>query len=139
MNTPMNNNLDSADTLIRLQGKVNGLIMDLSSLLSKRSEIKATTRMCEVRRYQSKTIFEVCVDAETNGGAAVSFWFELGCENKRWHVAASISRTVTDGQDILEEYPESFPTNIEQLEAVAAQASDWLVNKGKVFDFNGAS
>ena len=132
----MENSLDSAEALIQLQGKINARIMDLSLVLSKGAEIKSATRMCEVRRYQDKTIFEVCVDVETNRDLAVSFWFEFGCENKRWHVTASISRTVRDGQDILHEYSESSVANFEQLEGFAIRASDWLVNKAKEFDFN---
>ena len=132
----MGNTLDSAEALIQLQARVNARIMDLSGLLSQRTETKTTTRMCEVRQYQNKSIFEVCVDVETNRDVAVSFWFELGCENHLWYVAASISQTVREGQDILDEYPESAPLNLEQLEAVANQASDWLVIRGKDFNFD---
>lgn len=132
----MANTLEPAEALIHLQGRINGRITDLVLLLSKRTEIKSATRMCEVRRYQGKTIFEACVDVETNHEASVSFWFELGCENKRWHVTASISRTVRDGQHLLEESPESSPTNPDQLERATTQASDWLLEKAKEFDFD---
>jgi len=132
----MSNTLDSAEALIQLQARVNARIMDLSGLLARRNEIKTTTRMCEVRQYQDKTIFEACVDVETNRDVAISFWFEFGCENKRWHVAASINRTVREGQDVLDECPESSTTDLAQLEVAAAQASDWLVNRGKEFNFD---
>ena len=132
----MGNTLDSAEALIRLQARVNARIMELSDLLSKRAEIKSAVRMCEVRRYQNKTVFEVCVDVETNGDTAISFWFEVGCENKRWHVAASISRTVREGQDVLEEYPQSSVTDLAKLEVATARASDWLVSRGKEFNFD---
>jgi hypothetical protein len=92
--------------------------------------------MCEVRRYQNKTIFEVCVDVETNRDVALSFWFEFGCENRQWHVAASINRTVREGQHVLEEFPGSSPTTIGQLEAVATQASNWLLSRGEEFNFD---
>ena len=136
MNQPIDNTLDPVEALIQLQANVNAQITQLASLLSQRTEVKSVTRMCEVRRYQNKTIFEVCVDVETNRDLAISFWFEFGCENKQWHVGASISRTVREGQDVLEEFPESSPTNIGQLEAVALQASNWLVDRGKEFNFN---
>lgn len=137
MDAPMDNNLDSAYALLQLQGIVNDRIMDLSRFMRDRAGIQQTDRMCEIRRYpyQSKTILELCVDVELSQETAVSFWFELGCENKRWHVAASISHITQHGEDILEEYPEFFPANIEQLEAAANQASDWLVNRGKEFNF----
>jgi hypothetical protein len=91
--------------------------------------------MCEVRQYQNKTVFEACVDVETVFETAVSLWFEFGCEGERWYVAASISKTVSEGQDIIEEYPESSPTNIEQLVSIATQASEWLAKRGQEFNF----
>ena len=132
----MANDLESSEALIHLQGKINARITDLAVVLSKRKGIKSAMRMCEVRRYQSKTVFEVCVDVEAENDRAISFWFELGCENNCWCVIASISRTVDDGQDVLEVYPESLPSNLEQLEEIATKASDWLVNRAKEFNFD---
>jgi len=136
MDQPMNNTLDSAEALIQLQATVNTRIMELSGLLSKRPEIRSAVRMCEVRRYQNKTIFEVCVDVETIWDMAVSFWLEVGCENKRWYVAASINRAAREGQYVLEEYQESSVTDLAQLEAAMIRASDWLLSRGKEFNFN---
>jgi hypothetical protein len=132
----MDNTLHSAEALIQLQGKVNARMMDLSRLLSQRTEIRSTARMCEVRQYPNGTRFEACVDVETIFDTAVSFWFEFGCEGERWHVAASISKTVSEGQDIIEEYPESSPTNIEQLVSIATQGSEWLAKRGQEFNFD---
>ncbi len=132
----MTSNLEQAEALILLQGRINAMITDLAVALSSRKGVKSAARMCEVRRYKGKTVFEACVDAETAAGHAISFWFELGCESKRWHVTASVSRTVRDGQDILEQYPESLPANLNQLERAATEASDWLVNRARQFDFD---
>jgi hypothetical protein len=81
-------------------------------------------------------MFEVYVDVETNRDVAVSFSFEFGCENKRWQVAAAVSRIGRDGGHVLEEYPDSAPMNLEQLETIALQASDWLVGRAKEFNFD---
>lgn len=134
--TPMADTLNSAAAVLQLQAEVNGRAMELTDLLSRRGEVKSTTRMCEVRHYRNKAVFEACVDVETNRDVALSFWFEFGCENKHWHVAASINRTVRDGQDVLEEYPQSSLTNLEDLRVVASQASSWLVDRGKKFKFD---
>lgn len=131
----MSDALDSAVSLIRLQGRINERIIGLTLLLKRMPQIKSATRICEVRRYPNKTVFEVCVDVETDRDVAVSFWFEFGWEDERWRVVSSISRTEREGQTILEEYPESFPTSIEQLETEVTQASEWLVKRGKEFNF----
>jgi hypothetical protein len=129
--------LSSAEALIQLQGKINERMMDLNLFLSRRSEVKSTMRMCEVRAYQSgQAMFEVYVDVETNRDVAVSFSFELGCEKRRWHVAAAVSRIGRDGGHVLDEYPDSSPMNLEQLETIALQASDWLVGRAKEFNFD---
>jgi hypothetical protein len=131
----MTNDLDSAETLIQLQAEVNGRILELSTFLSRRGEVDSATRMCEVRRYQEKSIFEVCVDVELPDTTAVSFWLEFGCEKNRWHVAASINRTFAEGQETIEEYPQAEPRSLEALQASAVRACDWLVGRGKEFDF----
>jgi hypothetical protein len=133
--TVVDNTLDSAEALIQLQAKINERIIDLARILSARTEVKSVDRRCEVRCYRNKTIFEACVDVETKRDVAISFWFELGCENKAWWVIASINRTLRDDQHRLDEYPGSSPENLDQLERVATQASGWLAIKAKEFAF----
>lgn len=131
----INNAFVSAETLIQLQANANAQIVSLSIILSQRPGVKSIVRMCEVRRYQAKTIFEICVDVETHRGKSYSFWFEIGCENNMWHVEASISQTLRDGQGPLEEYSIASLRDENDLETAVTNGIEWLVERSTKFDF----
>lgn len=131
--------LGPAERLMILQAMAKARTGELASMLSKRREIASVTKLCDVYFFpgSNRTTFGACVDIETNRGAGLSLWFEFGFENKRWNVEAVIGQNFREGQHTLEEYPESFPTSLEELESEATKAINWLVERGSVFDFEG--
>ena len=127
--------MQSVKRTLAIQAESTAQLIELAGILRTRPEIKSVVRSCDVRSYRTSTMFEGCVDVETHQGDAVSFWFEFGFEDGRWHVSTSIRQAVVEGQDVVDELTEVLPETLDDLEAAASRAVTWLCQHGRNFDF----
>jgi hypothetical protein len=114
----------SSEAMLEALVKIGDALRQLAEVCRSSSTVSLVQRGFDVRDYSGRLTFEAHVDAELHAGSALSWWFELSCQQQQWGVLATVNRITRSGQDTISVFADfedvTFETVIERLDAILA-------------------